>query len=81
MMKSTIIHDCAPFRLVRYGDGSAYDFINLDANRDVYFQGGDAIEFYSELEALTEGKYGLDYRDAFAVLWSGYSEISTELVA
>lgn len=80
-MRATIIHDCAPFRLVSYGNGSAYALINLDANRDVYLQGGDALEFYSELEALTTGTPALDYRDAFAALWSDYEHISTELVA
>lgn len=78
MARATILHDCAPFRLVSYFNGSTYALINLDAKRDVYFQGGDAAEFYSELEALTEGTPALDYRDALVALWNDYSEISTE---
>jgi len=79
-MRSTIVYDRAPFRLISYGNGSAYAFINLDAGRDVYFQGGDAIEFESEIGALINGPRALDRYAAFAALWSNYSEISQELV-
>lgn len=75
-MRKMIYHRGENFVLVSYGNGWAFDMINLPEKLSIWFQDGDAVEFQSELESLTEAQPNLDYENALHCIWNDYSEIA-----
>lgn len=73
-MKSVIIHNLPDWRVTSYGNGLAYEIANKRLSLALLFQGDDAAEFRTQIDALTDGPPALDYADALAAIWHDYSE-------
>lgn len=77
-MIARTIHDSPRFSLTSWGNGTAYELVNKEAKRSLYFQDDDMLEFQSEYEALTNGAPALDYADALQCIWNDYEHVSRE---
>lgn len=74
-MKISVWHDSASWRVTSYGNGTAFEIINKEAKRSLWFQGDDALEFISELETHRQR---LSLPDSLLLIWGDYAEISQE---
>ena len=73
-MKTAIIHDLPNWQVTSYGNGLAYEIVNKETSRCLFFQGDDADIFRDSLSALTDKRPSLSYSDALECIWSDYNE-------
>lgn len=75
-MRRVVIHELPSYRVVSYGRGTSYTFMNLKAEASVYFQGDDALAFEQELRAYENAQPERSYESIFDELWDvhEYSE-------
>lgn len=73
--RETIIAEREGFRVTSYGNGAAYLFENIEAKRDIFFQGDDATQFRDEWDAYEASARFAEC--ALGQLWDDYSEAST----
>ena len=69
-MRSNTIFDTRRFYLMSYGNGTAYALHHRALDQSILFQGDDAEQFRTEMDALAAR---LDYDNALGVLWNDYN--------
>ena len=57
------------YRILSKGNGAMFDITRLTDGATLFLQGGDAVEFDSELDATTERRTADDVCDDYAELF------------
>ena len=73
------VRHAPPFTLQSAGNGACYLLTHVAARRDVFFQGDDAIDFETELEALEMLRPETSTSAILAELWNLYAEFSAPI--
>lgn len=75
-MSKTVLVDSSKFRLVSWGNGTAYTFDNKTAKRSVFLQGDDATQFRSELESMENAYPDRETDYLLTEMWEQYETVS-----
>jgi len=74
-----LIRQAAPYSVRSAGAGACYLLTNHAARRDVFFQGDDATQFETELEAMELTRPNAPTSAILAELWTLYADVSAPI--
>jgi hypothetical protein len=75
-MKKTVLYNTTQFKLVSYGFGWAFEFINKDTLESVFLQDESASTFYDELKDLQGYNPNLPISAVLSRLWFDYDVVA-----